>query len=126
MAENDLLNFCCCRSFRNVSGRFGGARRSFTRGTPRGLFGSIGLMAIHSSSVSAYRMIRALALGGWNHDSAGRSQPAFCRPPFNSGVALGAKRTSAAKPNRLDRSKMTQSRQLMVNFAVVKKAVTMW
>jgi hypothetical protein len=28
-------------------------RRSFTLGTPRGLFGSIGLMAAHSSSVSS-------------------------------------------------------------------------
>src|SRR5262245_12046463 len=28
-------------------------RRSFTRGTPRGLFGSISLMATHSSSVSS-------------------------------------------------------------------------
>ena len=28
-------------------------RRSFTRGTPRGLFGNIGLMANHSQSVSA-------------------------------------------------------------------------
>ena len=28
-------------------------RRSFTRGTPRGLLGSIGLMAAHSWSVSA-------------------------------------------------------------------------
>jgi len=28
-------------------------RRSFTRGTPRGLFGSIGLMAAHSWSVSS-------------------------------------------------------------------------
>jgi len=27
--------------------------RSFTRGTPRGLFGSIGLMAVHSWSVSS-------------------------------------------------------------------------
>src|SRR5262245_10801921 len=27
--------------------------RSFTRGTPRGLFGSIGLMAVHSTSVSS-------------------------------------------------------------------------
>jgi hypothetical protein len=28
-------------------------RRSFTRGTPRGLFGSIGLMSVHSWSVSS-------------------------------------------------------------------------
>src|SRR3954452_12088464 len=35
-------------------------RRSFTRGTPRGLLGSIGLMAAHSSSVGSYRMIRPL------------------------------------------------------------------
>jgi hypothetical protein len=28
-------------------------RRSFTRGTPRGLLGSIGLMAVHSSSESS-------------------------------------------------------------------------
>ena len=33
--------------------RRGNDRRSFTRGTPRGLFGSIGLMAVHSSSVSS-------------------------------------------------------------------------
>jgi hypothetical protein len=29
------------------------ARRSFTRGTPRGLFGNIGLIAAHSSAVSS-------------------------------------------------------------------------
>src|SRR5215475_9934846 len=29
-------------------------RRSFTRGTPRGLFGSIGLLAVHSQSASSY------------------------------------------------------------------------
>jgi hypothetical protein len=28
-------------------------RASFTQGTPRGLFGSIGLMAVHSWSVSS-------------------------------------------------------------------------
>ena len=28
-------------------------RRSFTRGTPRGLFGNIGLMAAHSQSASS-------------------------------------------------------------------------
>jgi hypothetical protein len=28
-------------------------RRSFTRGTPRGLLGSIGLMATHSQSASS-------------------------------------------------------------------------
>jgi DNA invertase Pin-like site-specific DNA recombinase len=33
--------------------RAGVARRSFTRGTPRGLLGSIGLMAVHSLSVSS-------------------------------------------------------------------------
>jgi hypothetical protein len=43
-----------------------------------------------------------------NHDSASRSQPAFCRSPFNSKIAFGPKQTSTAKPNRLDRSKMTQ------------------
>src|SRR6185437_2792364 len=55
-------------------------------------------------------MIRALASGGLNHDSASRSQPAFCRSPFNSKIAFGPKQTSTAKPNRLDRSKMTPSR----------------
>src|SRR3954468_14741632 len=29
-------------------------RRSFTRGTPRGLLGGIGLMAVYSSSVSSW------------------------------------------------------------------------
>ena len=33
--------------------RAGVARRSFTRGTPRGLLGSIGLLAVHSLSVSS-------------------------------------------------------------------------
>jgi len=37
-------------------------RRSFTRGTPRGLFGSIGLMAAHSWSVNSGRMIRGSSL----------------------------------------------------------------
>jgi hypothetical protein len=34
-------------------------RRSSTRGTQRGLFGNIGLMAAHSKSVSSERMIRS-------------------------------------------------------------------
>src|SRR5215204_3742212 len=47
-------------------------RRSFTLGTPRGLFGSIGLMAIHSSLESSYRMIRPPRVRGLNHGSAVR------------------------------------------------------
>jgi hypothetical protein len=38
-------------------------RRSSTRETPRGLFGSIGLMTLHSQSVGSYRMIRGSDLG---------------------------------------------------------------
>src|SRR3974390_2409567 len=38
-------------------------RRSFTRGTPRGLFGRNDLMADHSKSVSSWRMIRGSSLG---------------------------------------------------------------
>jgi hypothetical protein len=48
-------------------------RRSFTRGTPRGLFGSIGLIAIHSSSASSYRMIGSLQFGSLNHGHSGHS-----------------------------------------------------
>jgi hypothetical protein len=46
-------------------------RRSLTRGTPRGLFGSMGLMAIHSSSASSYPMIRA-QFGSLNHRDPAR------------------------------------------------------
>jgi len=41
--------------------------RSFTGGMPRGLFGSIGLMAAHSSSVSSSRMIRRSQIWRLNH-----------------------------------------------------------
>src|SRR5262249_43966867 len=41
-------------------------RRSFTRGTPRGLFGNIGLMAAHSPSVSSQRMMRSFRFRGLN------------------------------------------------------------
>jgi hypothetical protein len=41
-------------------------RRSSTRGTPRALFGNIGLMVIHSSSESLWRTIPASGFGGLN------------------------------------------------------------
>jgi hypothetical protein len=49
-------------------------RRSFTRarGTPRGLSGSIDLMADHSSSKSSHRMIWPLRSGGLNNGLAVR------------------------------------------------------
>src|SRR5262249_51040910 len=45
-------------------------RRSSMRGTPRGLFGNIGLMAAHSKSVSSYPMIRSSGLEALNHHPA--------------------------------------------------------
>src|SRR3984957_8495118 len=42
-------------------------RRSLTLGTPRGLFGRNGLMAVHSKSVSSYLMIRGPRFGSLNH-----------------------------------------------------------
>jgi hypothetical protein len=42
-------------------------RRSSTLGTPRGLFGRNGLMAVHSKSVSSYRMVRCPGSGALNH-----------------------------------------------------------
>src|ERR1700687_3496998 len=36
-------------------------RRSSTRGMPRGLFGSIGLMTLHSQPLSSYRTFEATA-----------------------------------------------------------------
>jgi hypothetical protein len=55
-------------------------RRSFTRGTPRGFFGSIGLMAVHS----CVTMGKFVAHGssprfrGLNHDPrAGLNEPSF-------------------------------------------------
>jgi hypothetical protein len=41
--------------------------RSLTLGTPRGLFGRNGLMAVHSKSVSSYLMIRGSESGSLNH-----------------------------------------------------------
>jgi hypothetical protein len=48
--------------------------RSFTRGTPRGLLGSMGLMAVHSSWVSSKRMIRPLSVRGFRYLSYGAPQ----------------------------------------------------
>jgi len=44
-------------------------RRSSTRGTPRGLLGSIGLMALQARSVSSYRIVSKLHCGSLNHAS---------------------------------------------------------
>ena len=49
-----------CRKTQKIPLRM---RRSSTRGMPRGLFGSIGLMTLHSQSLSSYRMIRSSGLG---------------------------------------------------------------
>jgi hypothetical protein len=46
-------------------------RRSLTLGTPRGLFGSNGLMAIHSKPVSSYLMIRGLRFWSLNRANLG-------------------------------------------------------
>jgi hypothetical protein len=46
-------------------------RRSLTLGTPRGLFGRNGLMAVHSKSVSSYLMIRGPRCGSLNHANLG-------------------------------------------------------
>ena len=45
-------------------------RRSSTRGTPRGLFGSNGAMTLHSKSVSSYPcLIQLPQLGSLNHNA---------------------------------------------------------
>jgi hypothetical protein len=64
--------------------------RSFTGGMPRGLFGSIGLMAAHSSSVSSSPMIRSSQLWRLNHGLMAdliRSGPALAQLNVFQGQA---------------------------------------
>jgi len=68
-------------------------RRSFTHGTPRGLFGSIGLMVAHSLSVSSYRMIRSSVLKSWNHTSGVGVKADRGRAPPRRKLRLSSSRT---------------------------------
>jgi hypothetical protein len=52
-------------------------RRSFTRRTPRDLFGSIGLMAVHSKSLSSRLTIRGPGFLNLNHVSAIKPAEAY-------------------------------------------------
>ena len=73
----------------------------------RGLFGSIGLIAVHSESVGSYRMIRSSQFGNLNHRSlANLNAPPAVAIPAN--VALGPS-GHHRRQVRLNRSKMTLS-----------------
>ena len=77
-------------------------RRSFTRGTPRGLFGSIGLMAVHSWSVVTHDPSPRF----WGLESRPRAgpQPTFARsrhsPKCHTRKRKTACKAVSPKPNR--------------------------
>jgi hypothetical protein len=63
-----IMSFCECfheevPDARNIQKMPLRTRRSLTLGTPRGLFGRKGLMAVHSKSVSSYLMFDASGSG---------------------------------------------------------------
>src|SRR5262245_50848724 len=74
-------------------------RRSFTRGTPRGLLGSIGLMAAHSWSVSSWRMIRSSPV--WELESQACGPPQRVIAP-NVKSALGVAQTRRRAASLID------------------------